>query len=52
MDTVVGAVINLFSLVMRSPSGEDKRPQFLAHGGTMAENLALQNIQVTATLGY
>lgn len=40
MDTVVTAVKELFSLVT------GVRPQFRAHGGSLAENLALQNIQV------
>lgn len=40
MDTVVTAVRNLFGFVT------GVRPQFRAHGGTAAENLALQNIQV------
>ncbi|KAJ7722268.1 hypothetical protein DFH07DRAFT_709727, partial [Mycena maculata] len=42
MDSVVIAVRHLFGLVAET------RPQFRAHGlgGTAAENLALQNIQV------
>lgn len=40
MDTLVKAVTDLFSVVT------GKRPLFRAHGGTKAENLALQNIQV------
>ena len=40
MDTLVTAVRALFGLVT------GKRPQFRAHGGSEAENLALQNIQV------
>lgn len=40
MDTVVSAVRNLFGFVTGI------RPQFRAHGGSAAENLALQNIQV------
>lgn len=39
MDSVVTAVRNLFSLVTGA------KPQFRAHGGSNAENLALQNIQ-------
>ncbi|KAJ7504473.1 hypothetical protein B0H11DRAFT_518662 [Mycena galericulata] len=39
MDSVVTAVRHLFGLVT------GVRPQFRAHGGTAAENLALQNIQ-------
>ncbi|KAF9519486.1 hypothetical protein BS47DRAFT_1468702 [Hydnum rufescens UP504] len=39
MDTLVTAVRNLFALVT------GLKPQFRAHGGTPAENLALQNIQ-------
>ncbi|KAJ7733229.1 hypothetical protein DFH07DRAFT_871007 [Mycena maculata] len=39
MDSVVTAVRHLFGLVTGT------RPQFRAHGGTAAENLALQNIQ-------
>ena len=38
MDTVVEAVVALFSLAV---SG-GVRPRFKAHGGTIAENLALQ----------
>lgn len=40
MDTLVTAVRALFGFVT------GKRPQFRAHGGSEAENLALQNIQV------
>lgn len=40
MDTAVSAVKGIFSLVT------GKTPQFKVHGGTNAENLALQNIQV------
>lgn len=40
MDTVVTAVRTLFGLVT------GVKPQFRAHGGSAAENLALQNIQV------
>ena len=39
MDSIVTAVRNLFALVTGA------RPQFRAHGGSGAENLALQNIQ-------
>lgn len=39
MDTVVTAVQTLFSLVT------NKTPRFRVHGGSSAENLALQNIQ-------
>ncbi|KAJ6621395.1 hypothetical protein B0H10DRAFT_2018358 [Mycena sp. CBHHK59/15] len=39
MDSIVTAVRHLFALVT------GVRPQFRAHGGTAAENLALQNIQ-------
>ncbi|KAJ3551159.1 hypothetical protein NM688_g4877 [Phlebia brevispora] len=39
MDTVVTAVRNLFAFVT------GVKPKFRAHGGTAAENLALQNIQ-------
>lgn len=39
MDTIVLSVRNLFSAVTGA------RPQFRAQGGTVAENLALQNIQ-------
>ncbi|KAH9839955.1 glutamine-dependent NAD synthetase with GAT domain-containing protein [Rhodofomes roseus] len=39
MDTLVTAVRNLFSFVT------GVKPQFRAHGGSPAENLALQNIQ-------
>lgn len=40
MDTLVTAVRSLFSFVTGA------KPQFRAHGGSAAENLALQNIQV------
>jgi NAD+ synthase (glutamine-hydrolysing) len=40
MDSLVTAVRNLFSVVTGA------KPQFRAHGGSQAENLALQNIQV------
>jgi NAD+ synthase (glutamine-hydrolysing) len=40
MDIVVTAVRNLFGFVT------GVRPRFRAHGGSAAENLALQNIQV------
>lgn len=39
MDIVVSAIVALFSLVT------SKTPRFKVHGGTAAENLALQNIQ-------
>jgi NAD+ synthase (glutamine-hydrolysing) len=39
MDTVVTAVRDLFALITQ------KKPRFKVHGGTAAENLALQNIQ-------
>ena len=41
MDSVVTAVRQLFALVTGA------RPQFRQQGGSNAENLALQNIQVT-----
>jgi hypothetical protein len=44
MDSIVTAVRHLFGLVT------GVRPQFRAHGGTAAENLALQNIQVNTFL--
>ena len=44
MDTLVTAVRNLFSFVT------GVKPQFRAHGGSAAENLALQNIQVCSNL--
>jgi NAD+ synthase (glutamine-hydrolysing) len=40
MDTAVSAVKGIFSFVT------GKSPQFKVHGGSNAENLALQNIQV------
>jgi len=40
MDTVVAAVQSLFTLVT------NRTPHFKVHGGSQAENLALQNIQV------
>lgn len=40
MDTVVTALRNLFGIVTGA------RPRFRSQGGTNAENLALQNIQV------
>jgi NAD+ synthase (glutamine-hydrolysing) len=42
MDTLVTSVQSLFSLVT------GKTPRFKVHGGSQAENLALQNIQVCA----
>ncbi|THU97748.1 glutamine-dependent NAD(+) synthetase with GAT domain-containing protein [Dendrothele bispora CBS 962.96] len=39
MDSVVSSVVNLFSFVT------GVKPQFRVHGGSAAENLALQNIQ-------
>lgn len=39
MDMVISAIIGLFTLVTT------KKPQFRVHGGSPAENLALQNIQ-------
>ncbi|KAJ7583253.1 carbon-nitrogen hydrolase [Mycena floridula] len=45
MDTVVTSVINLFALVTKKPAEEPRPPRFRAHGGSNAENLALQNIQ-------
>jgi NAD+ synthase (glutamine-hydrolysing) len=41
MDTAVSAVKGIFSLFT------GKTPQFKVHGGSSAENLALQNIQVS-----
>jgi NAD+ synthase (glutamine-hydrolysing) len=41
MDTVVTALRNLFAFVTGA------KPQFRAHGGSTAENLALQNIQAS-----
>ena len=40
MDTVVAAVQSLFTLIT------NRTPRFKVHGGSQAENLALQNIQV------
>ena len=40
MDTLVASVQSLFTLVT------SKSPRFKVHGGSQAENLALQNIQV------
>lgn len=40
MDTVVTAILSLFSFVT------GVKPQYRVHGGSAAENLALQNIQV------
>jgi NAD+ synthase (glutamine-hydrolysing) len=41
IDTAVTAVKGIFSFVT------GRTPQFHVHGGTSAENLALQNIQVS-----
>ena len=41
MDSLVTAIRNLFGIVT------GYKPQFRAHGGSNAENLALQNIQVS-----
>ncbi|OAX81982.1 hypothetical protein ACJ72_03673 [Emergomyces africanus] len=48
MDSVVSAITNLFSFVTNFT------PRFSVHGGTPAENLALQNIQARSRLvvGY
>lgn len=46
MDTLVTAVRNLFAVVT------GHRPQFRSHGGSNAENLALQNIQVSAMKNF
>lgn len=46
MDNLVTAVRDLFVFVTGA------RPRFKAHGGTAAENLALQNIQVETTASY
>ena len=45
MDTAVSAVQGIFSLVT------GKTPRFGSQGGTNAENLALQNIQVSTDTG-
>lgn len=39
MDLIIRAIVTLFSMVT------NKQPKFKLHGGTLAENLALQNIQ-------
>lgn len=39
MDTIVTSIRDLFSFVT------NRKPKFKVHGGTAAENLALQNIQ-------
>jgi hypothetical protein len=44
MDTLVASVQSLFTLVT------GKTPSFKVHGGSDAENLALQNIQVSSSL--
>jgi NAD+ synthase (glutamine-hydrolysing) len=44
MDTLVASVQALFSFVT------NKTPRFKVHGGSQAENLALQNIQVSLIL--
>lgn len=43
IDTVVTAVRNLFAVAVQPFTS--KTPRFRAHGGSVAENLALQNIQ-------
>lgn len=45
MDAIVLAVRNLFAVVT------GVKPKFRVHGGTEAENLALQNIQVSLRVG-
>ena len=40
MDTIVTSIRDLFAFVT------NRKPQFKVHGGSAAENLALQNIQV------
>ena len=44
MDTAVTAVKGIFSFVT------GRTPNFKVHGGSSAENLALQNIQVSSIL--
>jgi NAD+ synthase (glutamine-hydrolysing) len=44
MDTMVSAVHTLFTTVT------GKRPAFKVHGGSVAQNLALQNIQVRSSM--
>lgn len=48
MDTAVSAVTGIFSMFT------GKTPQFKVHGGSNAENLALQNIQarLRMVIGY
>ena len=46
MDTAVTAVKGIFSFVT------GRTPNFKVHGGSGAENLALQNIQVSYTCAY
>lgn len=40
MDSVVSSIIGLFTAIT------SRTPRFKVHGGSAAENLALQNIQV------
>lgn len=44
IDSVVNAVLSLFNLVTK------RTPRFKVHGGTPAENLALQNIQARSRM--
>ena len=42
IDTIVSAILSVFTLFT------NKTPKFKAHGGTIIENTALQNVQVSA----
>lgn len=46
----IGAVVNATVDVFVSVFGEARRPRFRAHGGSNAENLALQNIQARSRM--
>jgi NAD+ synthase (glutamine-hydrolysing) len=46
----IGAIVDAALQVLVSVFGEARRPRFRAHGGSNAENLALQNIQARSRM--
>jgi NAD+ synthase (glutamine-hydrolysing) len=46
----IGAIVTATLTVFTSVFGEGRRPRFRAHGGSNAENLALQNIQARSRM--
>ena len=49
-DAVMDPIVGSFTGVFETMTG--KTPQFVAHGGTMTEDLALQNIQARSRMVY